>query len=158
MCPTLRLSLLLAIAVPILGFNPGNRVATFATFGNAQTKELIKAWQPKPLAVPEGSVLLPSQETNMKRYVRARILLEDPNTGCVASFGDSLCVILTRFSRAEHSLVLPLWHPDQQPKSTFEDLIAWHAKSFYKGARLSGGGLEWNEDREMWVKASSADN
>ena len=74
MCPTLRLSLLLAIAVPILGFNPGNRVATFATFGNAQTKELIKAWQPKPLAVPEGSVLLPSQETNMKRCAQTRQL------------------------------------------------------------------------------------
>jgi len=143
------------LPLSVHGFTPsGDRVTTFATFGNMQTKELIKAWKPRPLAVSEGSCLLPSQESNLQRYVRARILLEDANTGCVASFGDKLCIILCRFSRAEHQLVLPLWHPDQQPSNTLKELIDWHTSAFAsnKGARLSGDALEWKEDKEMWLK------
>jgi len=87
-------------------------------------------------------------------------LLEDANTGCVASFGEKLCVILCRFSRAEHQLVLPLWHPDQAPAETFEALIEWHSKSFSSntGARLSGSRLEWKEDRDEWVKVANGDH
>lgn len=83
---------------------PGADTRTFATFGNAHTKQLIQSWQPKPLAVPNGSVLTPASQENMKRFVRARILLEDPSLGCVASFDDALCVILCRFSKAEHQV------------------------------------------------------
>lgn len=128
---------------------------SFATFGNLQTKQLIKAWQPKPLEVPDGSCLTPAATENMKRFVRARILLEDANMGCVASFDDSLCVILCRFSRAEHQLLLPLWQSNQVPTETFQDLIKWHAENFENGARISGNTLEWPEDRTAWMKITS---
>lgn len=56
------------LPLSVHGFTPsGDRVTTFATFGNMQTKELIKAWKPRPLAVSEGSCLLPSQESNLQR-------------------------------------------------------------------------------------------
>lgn len=153
--------MMLLVAVAMTSFTPsGSPVTNFATFGNSQTKDLIKAWQPKPLEVPEGSCLTPSSTENMKRFVRARILLEDPSTGCVASFGDSLCVILCRFSRAEHQLILPLWMPpgaDEDVRSVrrshLQSLVQWHGKNFYKGAVLSGSNLEWPEDREDWSKA-----
>jgi hypothetical protein len=96
----------------------------------------------------------------MKRFVRARILLEEPNTGCVASFDeDSLCVILCRFSKAEHSMLLPLWHPNLSAQRTFENMVAWHKERFsctdgQHGPRLSGARLEWAEDRTAWEKAS----
>jgi len=89
------------------------------------------------------------------RFVRARILLEDANMGCVASFDDSLCVILCRFSRAEHQLLLPLWQSNQVPTDTFQDLIKWHAENFENGARISGSALEWPEDRTAWMKSIS---
>ena len=56
------------LPLSVHGFTPsGDRVTTFATFGNMQTKELIKAWKPRPLAVSEGSCLLPSQDSNLQR-------------------------------------------------------------------------------------------
>lgn len=128
----------------------------FATFGNAQTKALIKAWQPQPLSVASGAVLLPSSTENMKRFVRARILLEEPSTGCISSFDDSLCVILCKFSKAEHQLLMPLWHPDVSESTVFENLLAWHKEAFgSQGARLSGARLEWQGDRAAWAKAAS---
>ena len=97
-------------------------------------------------------ILLTPPLSSLSSFVRARILLEDENTGCVASFGDSLCVILCRFSRAEHQLVLPLWRPNEVPTKTFEHLIEWHAQSFTGGARLSGAALEWPDDKRAWME------
>ena len=95
------LSLLLAATA----FTPPTSTS-FATFGNAQTKSLIQSWQPKPLSVNGGgAVLTPASTENMKRFVRARILLEqDASLGCMAAMEDSLCVILCRFSKAEHQV------------------------------------------------------
>lgn len=94
--------------------------------------------------------LTPKIPSPIGRFVRARILLEDPNVGAVASFDESLCVILCRFSRAEHSLLLPLWKADALVSKTFEELIAWHAERFHEGTRLSGAGLEPPDDRAAW--------
>merc|ERR550537_482558 len=103
-------------------------------------------WQPQPLSVPNGDVLLPSSKENMQRFVRARILLEDQSLGCVASFDDSLCVILCRFSRAEHQLLLPLWQPSCSTAAgrVFSDLRTWHSQCFSgeDAPRLSGSKLE----------------
>ena len=143
---------LAALVAPAAAFSPaGPGSATFATFGNQQTKALIKAWQPKPVPAPSGECFLPSSTENMKRFVRARILLEDASVGAVASHGDSLCLILCRFSRAEHQLLLPLWQTDHVPGKTFEDLIRWHGDRFEKGARLSGARLETAEDKSAWT-------
>jgi len=128
--------------------------STFATFGNAQTKAFIKLWQPKPLPVTSGDALLPTSKDTMKRYVRARILLEDPGIGCIASFDEGLNVILCRFTKAEHTLLLPLWQPvanEERPK-TFNKLTRWHGEKFDE-ARLSGGALEWTEDRKAWAES-----
>jgi hypothetical protein len=90
------------------------------------------------------------------RFVRARILLEDKSTGCVASMDDnSLCIILCRFSRAEHQMVLPLWQPSQSSSKTFEDLIKWHHDNFPDGARLSGAKLESPDDKDVWNRVAS---
>ena len=159
-------------------FNPAAGTS-FATFGNAQTKELLKMWQPAPLQVPNGDVLTPSSTENMKRFVRARILLEDPSLGCVASFDDALCIVLTRFSKAEHrvrarahkpsravphhrsrrafpsQLVLPLWRPSASSTRVFEDLVGWHKERFGgvpDSPRLSGSHLE--TDKEVWAEAA----
>jgi len=143
-----------------LSFTPPSAVS-FATFGNAQTKALIQAWAPRPLSVSSGAVLLPSSADNLKRFVRARILLEDPNTGCcvASSNNGGLCVVLCRFSRAEHSLLLPLWHPDLNEMVVFEKLLTWHREHFGSQAspapRLSGAHLEWPDDRAAWAKVAT---
>jgi len=127
----------------------------FATFGNSQTKEFISRWQPAPLPIEEGDTMLPQSKETMKRYVRARILLEDPGVGCIASFDEGLNVILCRFHKGEHSLILPLWQPssagseEERPK-TFSSLTRWHREAF-EDTRLSGVALEWNEDRKAWA-------
>jgi hypothetical protein len=134
---------------------PGADTRTFATFGNAHTKQLIQSWQPKPLAVPNGSVLTPASQENMKRFVRARILLEDPSLGCVASFDDALCVILCRFSKAEHQLLLPLWQPTCSSNQVFENLLSWHKDAFGSvsdAPRLNGGHLE--ADQQAWAEVT----
>lgn len=142
-----RMLLLLA---PVAAFTTRSN---FATFGNAQTKSLIQGWQPKPLSVEgQGAVMTPASTENMKRFVRARILLEqDQSLGCMAAMQDKLCIILCRFSKAEHQLLLPLWQPDQSSGDVFEDLVNWHSESF-GGApdapRLSGVMLE--SDRAAW--------
>merc|ERR1719375_2946500 len=130
----------------MVGFHSPTGARTFATFGNSATRDILKMWQPQPLNIASGDVLLPSSKENMQRFVRARILLEDPSLGCVASFDDSLCVILCRFSKAEHQLVLPLWQPTcREHGRIFGDLRAWH-KELFSGAsdapRLSGARLE----------------
>lgn len=207
-------TILAMLLVPgVVAFTPST---TFGTFGNAEAKALIQAWQPRPLNVPNGEVMLPSSTENMKRFVRARILLEvrrrafaqplthqprllltaalhrlatylprtktsfswqrslfprpllhplnpqDANTGCVASFDDqaegtSLCVILTKFNKAEHQLLMPLWQPGGEASSTFEKLVAWHGERFHEGARLSGKRLEWPDDRAAWAKVVRGD-
>ena len=59
----------LLLVTPAASFSPkGSPTTSFATFGNAQTKQLIKAWQPKPLEAPEGEVFLSPE--NMKRCAR----------------------------------------------------------------------------------------
>ena len=142
--------LLLAFLVPAAAFQPQR--TSFATFGNAPTKELIRQWQPRPLPVADGDAMLPSSSENMKRFVRARIMLEsDENCGCVASFENALCVILTRFNGARHELLLPLWHPDVEPSKTFKDLADWHKECFSEVQHppvLSGSNLEF--DRDAW--------
>lgn len=129
----------------------------FATFGNTQTKELIKGWSPVVLAVQKGQQgVLPRSEENMKRYVQARILLEDQNTGCVAFSEDALCVLLCRFSKTEHQLVLPLWQPDVPKGVVFKNLLEWHKERFRnegeEAPHLSGTRLEWASDRAAWAE------
>eukprot|EP00316_Scyphosphaera_apsteinii_P007402 CAMPEP_0119319744 /NCGR_PEP_ID=MMETSP1333-20130426/50221_1 /TAXON_ID=418940 /ORGANISM="Scyphosphaera apsteinii, Strain RCC1455" /LENGTH=89 /DNA_ID=CAMNT_0007326229 /DNA_START=245 /DNA_END=511 /DNA_ORIENTATION=+ len=88
----------------------------------------------------------------MKRFVRARILLEeDPKVGCFASFDDSLCVILCEFSEEGHKVVLPLWQPNTGAVKTFRGLKDWHEERL-SHKRLSGK-LENREDREAWAQA-----
>jgi len=129
----------------------------FATFGNAAARDLIKGWMPKPLAISsKNQGMLPTSQENMKRVIRARILLEDANTGCVACSEDALCVILCRFSKAEHQLILPLWNPEVERPKTFGKLIAWHQERFNlpgeQAPRLSGAALEWEDDRKAWAE------
>merc|ERR1712083_569669 len=101
---------------------------SFAVFGNKATRDLIRSWSPKPLKTSSGNVLLPSSTDNMKRFVRARILLEeDPKIGCFASFDDALSVILCEFTEeAGHKVVLPLWPPNTGAVKTFRGLKDWH--------------------------------
>lgn len=151
--------MLLLLVSGAAAFSP---TTTFGTFGNAEAKALIQQWQPRPLNVPSGQVMMPSSTENMKRFVRARILLEDANTGCVASFDDqaegtSLCVILTKFNKAEHQLLMPLWQPGCEASHTFERLVQWHGERFQEGARLSGKRLEWPDDRAAWAKVVRGD-
>lgn len=135
--------------------------ATFATFGNDHSKALLKMWQPKPVGQPSGSVLLPSSQENMKRYVRARILLEDASTGCVAvSVDESTAVCVCRFNKAEHQLLLPLWpatiEDESASKHIFRELLKWHQERFgesHQGTRLSGALLEIPEDKAAWRAA-----
>lgn len=151
----MRSAALFVLASTVTAFTP-KPSRTFATFGNDQTKALIRSWQPKPLNVPEGDCFLPGGAENMKKFVRARILLEDKSTGCVASMdGHSLCIILCRFSRAEHQMVLPLWQPSQSSMQTFQDLIKWHRDNFPDGARLSGAKLESPADKDVWNRVAS---
>lgn len=145
---------LMVIAVlmgAVEGFTPLTR--TFATFGNPQTKSLLAMWKPQPLDVPEGDCFTPDGQENVKRFVRARLLLEDPSVGSVAGFGDSLCVILCRFNTAEHAMLLPLWQGDVSSTKTFEDMITWHKEAF-PDRRLSGSHLEWAQDKDAWSKVT----
>ena len=71
--------------------------------GNDASKALIKSWAPQTTAVDTGVVLM-SNPDNMKRFVRARILLEEPNTGCIASFDDSLSVVRAAPRSRQHAL------------------------------------------------------
>ena len=138
-------------------FTPPAR--TFATFGNEHAKALIRSWSPQATAVDTGVVLIKDMSL-MQRFVRARILLEDANVGCIASLSDQddqskLCVvraptlpppalahtlsrapstaasqILCRFSRSEHQLILPLWQMGIDQQKTFADLRQWHGERF----------------------------
>lgn len=60
--------------------------------GNEAAKQLIRSWAPQTTAIATGVVLINNPE-NMRRFVRARILLEEPSTGCIASCDDSLAVV-----------------------------------------------------------------
>jgi len=153
MLKSTSLVLLLTLADSIVGFTPATR--TFATFGNAQTKSLLQMWKPQPLEVPTGDCFTPDGQENMKRFVRARLLLEDESIGCIAGFEDQLCVILSRFSQGEHQLLLPLWQPDVSSKKTFEELIAWHREAFPQ-RRISGSQLEWAQDKAAWLRVTGS--
>jgi hypothetical protein len=153
--------LLLLALLPACGAWRGP-APTFATFGNDMTKQLIKNWAPKPVPTapgegPDGTGLLPNSQENMKRFVRARILLEDKSTGCIATFNEqddsALCVILTKFNSAEHQLILPLWRQDVSAPKTFGFLRGWHDVRF-KSKLLNGNKLEQVEDREAWAQAN----
>lgn len=151
---------MLAWLTGALAFNAPTTRA-FATFGNAQTKQLIRIWQPQPLDnVPNGDVLLPAAKRNMQTFVRARILLEDPSLGCIASSEDSLCLIICRFSKAEHQLLLPLWQPSSSTAGAaghvFADLLKWHGECFGNvpdAPRLSGAHLE--SDQQAWADSTN---
>jgi len=160
-----RTSALSTLALVLLangaaGFTPDASRATFATFGNEQAKHLIKQFKPSPLSVPNGAVMTPQSTENFKRFVRARILLEDPSCGCIASFDNNLCVVLCKFNPAEHQLLLPLWQPSHEAQSVFKDLRKWHDEAFgssssqQQGARMSGAHLECEVDRKAWQDAS----
>ena len=58
--------------------------------------------------LPCFAVLTGAGLTACACVISQRILLEDANTGCVACSEDALCVILCRFSKAEHQLILPV--------------------------------------------------
>eukprot|EP00967_Tisochrysis_lutea_P037384 scaffold44944_cov41-Tisochrysis_lutea.AAC.1 len=154
--PHSRLALLpLLLSLPAsLSFSPAGGDA-FAIFGNAHTKVLIKQWSPKPLGVSTGSVMLPASTENMQRFVRARILLEDPSVGCVASAGGDdagISLILTKFTGAEHQLLMPLWQPNTKASATFRKLADWH-KERLSHRLLSGAHIERPEDRKAWAEA-----
>ena len=96
---------LLALLGLCEAFSPPTK--TFATFGNDASKALIRSWTPVATPVDTGVVLIPDVG-NMQRYVRARILLEDANVGCIASFDDdSLCVVRPLPPSAATSLAPP---------------------------------------------------
>lgn len=157
MCRHLFLVAALAVVDVALAFNQPTKTL-FSTFGNAQARELAKSWQPRPLDnVIDGDVMLPSSTENMKRFVRARILLEDQSLGCVAAADESsFCLILTRFSKAEHQLLYPLWHPSVSSKQVFEELLTWHKERFGNdpnAPRLSGAHLE--SDKDVWTQVIS---
>ena len=151
------LTLVLNFLSGACGFTPPTQAA-FATFGNSLSRELLKKWQPKPVGTDSGEVMLPSSTENMKRFVRARILLEDPSTGCVATCdekddGGALCIILTPFSKAEHQMLLPLWQSSCEPTHALKELVGWHQGRFGEdGTRLSGAQLEWPDDRAAWAQ------
>jgi len=106
--------------------------------------------------------------------VRARILLEDPSVGCVASApgsdGDDffsqrhtaatrpkppcsllgISLILCRFTGAEHQVILPLWQPGSDAGTTFRSLASWHRERLSHKV-LSGAHIERPEDRAAWA-------
>ena len=92
-----------------------------------------------------------------------RILLEDPDTGCVScSDGESHSVIICRFRKDEHRVILPLWRPGDQPRKrarTFEQLLLWHRGAFSlpgeEPPRLSAE-LEWPDDKVAWKQSLDA--
>eukprot|EP00320_Phaeocystis_rex_P020376 CAMPEP_0119062346 /NCGR_PEP_ID=MMETSP1178-20130426/5940_1 /TAXON_ID=33656 /ORGANISM="unid sp, Strain CCMP2000" /LENGTH=152 /DNA_ID=CAMNT_0007043617 /DNA_START=28 /DNA_END=486 /DNA_ORIENTATION=- len=147
---TLVFDLLFVLLGLAHGFTPSR---TFATFGNEAAKQLIRSWAPHTTSIATGVVLINNPE-NMRRFVRARILLESPNTGCIASFDDSLSVVICRFSRSEHQLLLPLWPGDVDPAKTLANLRRWHREQFADGARLSGKHIESPEDQAAWNEAA----
>jgi len=133
----LKLALFCAHPLAALGFTPPTDQA-FAVFGNDATKALIKQWSPRPMRVETGSVMLPASTENMQRFVRARILLEDPSVGCVASApgSDGISLILCRFTGAEHQVILPLWQPGSDAGTTFRSLASWRRRRRVTPARL----------------------
>lgn len=114
----LTIARLLVLLAPVAAFNSPTQTS-FATFGNDQTRSLIRSWQPRALSVEgSGAVMTPASTENMKRFVRARIMLEqDPSLGCVACMENSLVVVLTRFSKAEHQVRERTTHPSNPNNS-----------------------------------------
>jgi len=149
----LKLALFCAHPLAALGFTPPTDQA-FAVFGNDATKALIKQWSPRPMRVETGSVMLPASTENMQRFVRARILLEDPSVGCVASApgSDGISLILCRFTGAEHQVILPLWQPGSDAGTTFRSLASWHRERL-SHKLLSGAHIERPEDRAAWASS-----
>jgi hypothetical protein len=86
--------------------------------------------------------------------VRARILLEDPSVGCVASApgSDGISLILCRFTGAEHQVILPLWQPGSDAGTTFRSLASWHRERL-SHKLLSGAHIERPEDRAAWASS-----
>eukprot|EP00965_Chrysotila_dentata_P204768 6182537-Pleurochrysis_carterae.AAC.1 len=147
----LRFFTTLAAVVAVSAFRPG---VEFAIFGNSETKALIRAWTPKPVDVPSGSVMLPSGTENMKKFVRARILLEQADTGSIATMIDgSLSVIICKFGTPEHLMLLPLWQPNTPSTKAFKELREWH-KDRLGHKTLSGAMLEDIDDRKAWAEAT----
>ena len=104
-------------------------VTNFAVFSNAEAKMLIRSWNPRPVPVVKTDGrqgMLPSSAENLRRFVRARILLEQESAcGAIATFGgedDSLCLILTRFDGGAHEMILPLWRSSSMPVPIFQGL------------------------------------
>jgi len=146
--PALALAFLGAVAAFRPGVSP-----SFAVFGNAETKALIRAWTPKPVDVPTGSVMLPASTENMRRFVRARILLEEENTGCIAaSLEGSLSVIICKFDSPEHQLLLPLWQPNTPTAEMFKSMREWHSERLGHKV-LSGSMLDDPVDQRAWADA-----
>ena len=126
-------AVLLALLCGASAFTPP--VTNFAVFSNAEAKMLIRSWNPRPVPTlmetlergPARQGMLPSSAENLRRFVRARILLEQESTfGAIATFGgedDSLCLILTRFDGGSHEMILPLWRPSSTPVPIFRGLL-----------------------------------
>ena len=128
-------AVLLALLCGASAFTPP--VTNFAVFSNAEAKMLIRSWNPRPVPTlmetlegsrgPARQGMLPSSAENLRRFVRARILLEQESTcGAIATFGgedDSLCLILTRFDDGLHEMILPLWRSSSTPVPIFRGLL-----------------------------------
>jgi len=150
----LAAALVLARVVAVAGFRPGTG-PSFAVFGNAETRALIRQWKPNPVDVPSGSVLLPSSQENMKRFVRARILLEQDSTGtgCIAaSLDGALSVVICKFGD-HHQLLLPLWQPNVPVTDIFKSMRDWHTERLGHKT-LTGAKLADPDDQLAWAKAS----
>jgi hypothetical protein len=146
--------------------------ADIAVFGNADTKALVKAWVPKPVPIAPAeqaaassdaktengayatSGMLPHSKENLRRAVRARILLEtDPSTGCFAANIDGkLVLMLSKFSPAEHQVLLPLWASGVEHQRAFKSLAEWHAERL-SHRPLSGTSLVYDDDIADWKQA-----
>ena len=66
--------------------------------------------------------------------------------------------VITRFSRSEHQLLLPLWPGDEVDQTqTLANLRRWHREQFGgDGARLSGKHIESPEDQAAWNMGEGA--
>merc|ERR1712039_112893 len=145
---------MLSVFVSALAWN--TPAATFGVLGNEATKALIKAWAPQPLGVGSGSVFTSAASvTNMKRYVQARLLLEDMETGCLFTCDDTLTVFLCKFENPGTRIQLPLWNPSEgrPPVRIFKDLKGWHSQTL--GQQPLSVQFDWPEDRQAWHEACS---
>lgn len=151
--PMLRLTLLTWCCSAALGYTPPGTQA-FAVFGEEQTLAFIPNWHSNTESLRMG---VPSALENNQRFISAVILLEtDPAVGCFASAGvpdgDGVSLFVTKFTGAQHRLLMPLWQPNAARPALFHKLAVWHHETF-SDKMLTGAHLDRPEDRTAWAEA-----